>query len=153
LIASDSYDGLICSACVKGNEFLKDKGGEEGWMIIEPDGDGFKVVGRPEIEVEDEAKAIGAKREREEGLDEENKRVKLDGQEGDDQPNPLLESSAVTGADSEQEEGRIVTKHSGSTTASTRAKGKGDIFLAEGVREKLANTLDVSPPPQGPIYG
>jgi hypothetical protein len=146
LIPSDSYDGLICSACVKGNDFLKDKGGEEGWMIIEPDGDGFKVVGRPEIEVEDEAKAIGAKREREEGLDEENKRVKLDGEVDKDQPNPLLESSAITPqADLPQEEGGIETKPNESTTSSTRAKGKGDIFLAEGVRQELASTLDVSP--------
>jgi hypothetical protein len=154
LIPSDSYDGLICSACVKGIDYLKDKGGEEGWMIIEPDGDGFKVVGRPEIEVEDEAKAIGAKREREEGLDEENKRVKLDGQEGDDQPNPLSDSS--TGkpqADLPQEEGRIETKPTEPPTSSTRAKGKGDIFLAEGVRQELANTLDVSLPPQGPMHG
>jgi E3 ubiquitin-protein ligase UBR7 len=149
LIPSDSYDGLICSACVKGNDFLKVKGGEEGWMIIEPDGDGFKVTGRPEVEVGDKAKDTGAKRKREEGLDEENKRVKLDGQEGDDQPNPLSDSS--TGkpqADLPQEEGRIETKPTGPTTASTRAKGKGDIFLAEGVRDKMADTLDVSPPPQ-----
>jgi E3 ubiquitin-protein ligase UBR7 len=150
LIPSDSYDGLICSACVKGNDYLKDKGGEEGWMIIEPDGDGFKVIGRPKIEVEDKAKAIGAKREREEGLDEENKRVKLDGEAEKDQPNPLLESSAITPqADLPQEEGRIETKLSEPTTSS-RATGKGDIFLAEGVREKLANTLDVSSPLQVP---
>jgi len=148
LIPSDSYDGLICSACVKGNDYLKDKGGEEGWMIIEPDGDGFKVVGRPGIEVGDEAKDTGAKREREEDLDGENKRVKLDDQEGEDQPNPLLESGAVNGADSPREEGRIETKPSEPTLSSTTPKGKGDIFLAEGVRERLASTLDVSPPPQ-----
>jgi E3 ubiquitin-protein ligase UBR7 len=153
LIPSDSYDGLICSACVKGYDYLKDKGGEEGWMIIEPDGDGFKVVGRSNIEVGDKATEIGAKREREEGLDKENKRVKLDGEAEKDQPNPLSESSAVTGVDSQQEEGRIETKPSEPTTSSPRAKGKGDIFLAEGVREKLASTLDASSPLQIPTHG
>jgi len=117
-------------------------------MIIEPDGDGFKVVGRPEVELEGKANDTGAKREREEEIDEENKRVKLDDQEEKDQTNPLSESSAVTRADLPQEDGRIETIPSEPTTSSIRANGKGDIFLAEGVREKLASTLDVSPPSQ-----
>jgi hypothetical protein len=117
-------------------------------MTIEPDGDGFKVVGRPNTEVENEAYQTGAKREREEELGEENKRVKLDGQKEEEQSDPLSKSSVVTPqADLPQDEGQIETKPSEPTTSS-RAKGKGDIFLAEGVREKLASTLDVSPPPQ-----
>jgi E3 ubiquitin-protein ligase UBR7 len=149
LIPSDSYDGLICSACVKGNHYLKEKGEEEGWMIIEPDGAGFKVVGRPQIEVKGEEKDMGAKREREEETDEDNKRLKLDGQEREDRPHPLLGSRTITPqADLPQEEDRIETRPNEPKTSSTRTKGKGDIFLAGGVREKLANTLDVSPPPQ-----
>jgi E3 ubiquitin-protein ligase UBR7 len=149
LIPSDSYDGLICSACGKANDYLKDKGGEEGWMIIEPDGDGYKVVGRPKIEVEDKAEDTGAKRERDEETNEDNKRVKLDGGAEKDQPDPLSDSSTIIPqADIPQEEGPVETK-----TSSTSAKGKGDIFLAEGVREKLASTLDVSSPPQSPTQG
>ena len=153
MIPSDSYDGLICLACVKGNEYLKDKGGEEGWMIIEPDGDGFKVIGRPEVEVGDKAKDTGAKREREEEAGEGNKRVKLDGEAEKDQPNPLFESNSVKPqAGLLQDDGRIETKPN-EATPSTRAQGKGDIFLAEGVREKLASTLDVSPSLQIPTHG
>lgn len=122
-------------------------------MVIEPDGDGFKVVGRPRIEVKDVATGTGSKRERDEDLEEEKKRVKLDDQEREE-PNPLSESSPVKPkADLPHEEGQTDTKPSEPTASSTRTKGKGDIFLAEGVREKLASTLDVSPPPQGPMYG
>ena len=117
-------------------------------MIIEPDGDGYKVVGRPQTEVGDQAKDIGVKREREEESDEENKRLKLDAQEGKDQPTPLSDSSAVTGADLSQEAGRVEKKPSEPTASIMRTKGKGDIFLAEGVRDKLAGTLDVSSLPQ-----
>jgi len=148
LIPSDSYDGLICSACVTGNDYLKEKAGDEGWMIIEPDGDGFKVVGRPQTEVGDQAKEIGVKREREEESDGENKRLKLDAQEGKDKPTPLSDSSAVTGADLSHEAGRAETKPSEPTASTIRTKGKGDIFLADGVRDKLASTLDVSSLPQ-----
>ena len=121
-------------------------------MIIEPDGDGFKVVGRPRIEVKDVPTGTGSKRERDEDLEEEKKRVKLDDQEREE-PNTLLGSNPVKPqADLPQDDGRIETK-ANEATSSTRAKGKGDIFLAEGVRDKLASTLDVSPPPQGLIYG
>jgi len=117
-------------------------------MIIEPNGDGFMVVGRPGIEVGNEAKDTGAKREREEETDGESKRVKLDGQ-AETAADPPLQSSAITPqADLQQEDDRIETKPSEPTSSSTGHKGKGDIFLAEGVREKLASTLDVSPPPQ-----
>jgi len=153
LIPSDSYDGLICSACVMGNDYLKEKGGEEGWMIIEPDGDGYKVVDRPRSEVGDQAKDTGVKREREEESDGENKRLKLDAQEGKDQPTPLSDSSAVTGTDLSQEAGWVETKPSEPTASTMKIKGKGDIFLADGLRDKLASTLDVSSLPQAAVRG
>jgi hypothetical protein len=115
-------------------------------MIIEPDGDGFKVVGRPKIEAEAEVNATGAKRQREEETGKENKRVKLDDTEEKDQPIPVSQSSAVTaGTDLPQENGVVETNSNEPTTSSTGTKGKGDIFLAEGVRDKLASALDVSP--------
>ena len=136
-----------------GNDYLKEKGGEEGWMIIEPDGDGYKVVGRPQTEVGDQAKEIGVKREREEESDGENKRLKLDAQEEEHQPAPLSDSSAVTGVDLSHEAGRVETKPSEPTAFTMKIKGKGDIFLANGVRDQLANTLDVSSLPQVAVRG
>ena len=139
LIPSDTYDGLICAACVRGSAFIENRAGTEGWMVIEPRGDGtHEVIGRQDNEdrsprqaaVEersdhtkdgDDEIALGQKRPAEEITDENNaKKVKL---EGDSRA-----SSSVKAEENSQ----------------WRWKGKGDVFLAHGIRDGLKATLSVS---------
>nr|XP_019042807.1 E3 ubiquitin-protein ligase UBR7 [Kwoniella bestiolae CBS 10118]OCF21737.1 E3 ubiquitin-protein ligase UBR7 [Kwoniella bestiolae CBS 10118] len=116
LIRSDSYDGLICAECVKGNGFLRSQAGKEGWMIIEPEEDRgeWKVIGRkPNRKVEDEDEyAAGS-----------TKRTKLE----NGLATPITASDKSTSATEED---------------IWRWKGKGDIFLANGVRDQLKDQLD-----------
>ncbi|WVQ78008.1 hypothetical protein IAT38_000089 [Cryptococcus sp. DSM 104549] len=129
LIPSESYDGVICAQCVQSNPFLRSKAGSKGWMIIEPSEDGaWKVIGREEevsVEVKEEGKeeigdtVAGAKRIREEEDGEEaSKKVKLDG-EAPVEVAPQIQSMPEW-------------------------KGKGDIFLANGIRESLKLTIDAT---------
>lgn len=121
LIPSDSYDGLICAACVDSSEFVKSKAGSEGWMTIEPDAEGFKVVGRGQGR-----SAIaepGSKRHRDDDNDGTSKRLKTD------------EESGVTNTGSAKAEARSL-----STSAAT---GGSDVFLSHGIRDALRDKLDV----------
>lgn len=116
LIPSDTYDSLICGECVLSNSFLTSQAGKEGFMIIEPRESSWVVVGR-NIRQEDEVTVgLGEKRGLEESQ-ETSKRVKLD-----------------DGSEARERD---------AFTDSERRKGKGDIFLAHGVRNRLKFQLDV----------
>ncbi|OWZ65599.1 hypothetical protein AYX15_02945 [Cryptococcus neoformans] len=115
LIPSDTYDSLICGECVLSNSFLTSQAGKEGFMIIEPRESSWVVVGR-DIRQEDEVTVgLGEKRGLEESH-ETSKRVKLD-----------------DGSEARERD---------AFTDSERRKGKGDIFLAHGVRNRLKFQLD-----------
>lgn len=141
LIPSDTYDGLICAACVRGSAFIENRAGTEGWMMIEPRGDGtYEVVGGQEKEDEsipqaavkersdhanakngDDDIAVGKKRPAEEVMDENDaKKVKL---EGDSQASSSVKAEEIS---------------------QWKWKGKGDVFLAHGIRDGLKATLSVS---------
>lgn len=116
LIPSDTYDSLICGECVLSNPFLTSQAGKEGFMIIEPRESSWVVIGR-NMRHEDEIKiGLGEKRGLEEN-EEASKRVKLD------------DGSEARGGDA--------------FTDSEKRKGKGDVFLAHGVRNRLKSQLDV----------
>ncbi|OXC69828.1 hypothetical protein AYX13_01595 [Cryptococcus neoformans] len=115
LIPPDTYDSLICGECVLSNSFLTSQAGKEGFMIIEPRESSWVVVGR-NIRQEDEVTVgLGEKRGLEESQ-ETSKRVKLD-----------------DGSEARERD---------AFTDSERRKGKGDIFLAHGVRNRLKFQLD-----------
>lgn len=138
LIPSETYDSLVCGACVRKHPLLTRKAGTPGWMIIEPDpvtGE-MKVTGRsgdePRPAAKEEVKEDGApaadiksqKREAEDGdIDRPGKKVKV---EEESQPMDLQAGDVEPASES------------------AKLKGHGDVFLAEGVRERLKAELDVS---------
>lgn len=128
LIPSDSYDGLLCAACVNTSEYVTSKAGRDGWMTIEPDGEGYKVVGRLVAPISGETET-GAKRERPDEPLSPNKKAKIERENGD------MTINAQTGAKADAE-----------TETTNAGKGKGDVFLAHGIRERLQDELDVSNP-------
>lgn len=85
-------------------------------MIVEPRGSSWAVIGRS-IRQDDEAEVgLGEKRSPEENK-EKSKRIKLDDR-------------------SDAREGDV-------STDNEKRKGKGDVFLAHGVRNRLKFQLDV----------
>jgi E3 ubiquitin-protein ligase UBR7 len=129
LIPSDTYDGLICAACVRRNAFLASKAGTEGWMMVEPTEDGsLEVIGRP---AEQEVKAPETITSTEEAYSAES----IDGirkRSEEEADGPEAKKVKVKGSD-----------HTSvaESQSSWRWKGKGDVFLAHGVREGLKSTL------------
>ncbi|KAK8869888.1 hypothetical protein IAR55_000456 [Kwoniella newhampshirensis] len=123
LIPSETYDGLICSDCVRANTYLTSKAGTEGWMIIEPTDDGgWQVVGR-----KDES---GGMTKAEVNTLENGKRALADTDEqGEGVPKKKVKLQ-VGPTSSEPSHGEW------------QLKGKGDIFLANGVRDGLQSILD-----------
>ncbi|OCF38488.1 hypothetical protein I317_07730, partial [Kwoniella heveanensis CBS 569] len=191
LIRSDSYDGLICGACVKGNDYLRSKAGEAGWMIIEPASTSlssasegqWEIIGRindggvlEAKQMEDAGQAgspsepseatSNGKRALDEAVDGEEgpgakKKLKVDG-------NEQISSATTTSLEASHQPAEVATPRSlapddgvthdakpdgklGSTedrevdtAAGWKWKGKGDVFLANGIRDQLKSTLDAS---------
>jgi E3 ubiquitin-protein ligase UBR7 len=173
LIPSESYDGLICAACVKSHPLLRDRAGTEGWMIIEPNqgGEGgFRVVGRREettttkqdeadgkrdergVKGDEHGDKSGRTKELISGTSEEktDKRLSADESLG---KRSRSEEAEAAGSDAEVKRPKLESNGQVEATATATAtvtapwkwKGKGDVFLAYGVREALKNELDVSP--------
>ncbi|WVF72282.1 hypothetical protein IAT40_007094 [Kwoniella sp. CBS 6097] len=165
LIRSESYDGLICAACVNGNEYLRSRAGEAGWMIIEPSSSegAWEVLGRPNDgdgpveKKEKKAQAgnidgtpdinVNGKRTLGEEVAEEDeqsgKKVKLDS--GSIVMAPQLEGDHDQAAGSAPVTTAAQTNDTAETSereAEWKWKGKGDIFLANGIRDQLKFTLD-----------
>ncbi|WVR05098.1 hypothetical protein IAU60_002110 [Kwoniella sp. DSM 27419] len=160
LIPSESYDGLICGACVKGNRYLRSMAGKTGWMIIEPvaaqeagDATGsVRVIGRrksPAVEpaaLPDHADTNGNKRVLEDDTSDGSaaKKVKLEGPQeelasGEAQPTPSSGAIAQNDANGSSPNRRDVNALE---TSDWPWRGKGDVFLAHGVREDLKGKLD-----------
>jgi E3 ubiquitin-protein ligase UBR7 len=138
LIPSDTYDGLICSACVEGNQCLREQRGKPGWITIVPEGEAYRVIGRPEDRAD--ATEFGAKRERADEEDGQNKRVKLDEEEAP--------STKVEDAESSRPEDETAKNDISQSVKAPSGTSKGDIFLVDGIREKLQAELDVCSPPR-----
>ncbi|WVQ98647.1 hypothetical protein IAU59_005778 [Kwoniella sp. CBS 9459] len=180
LIRSESYDGLICSACVKGNEYLRSRAGDTGWIIIEPassltegDGEKWEVVGKMgDTEKDKVGLDPGADGRETEDVNPSGKRP-LDGanaeedeQSGkkirlDEQPTRVATTvpggnenlTATTAAsktvnhvddllDNVESDGPDVGRAETGNARGWKWKGKGDIFLANGIRDQLKSTLD-----------
>ena len=133
LIPSGAYDGLICAACVRRNAFVNDRAGKDGWMMIEPndDGVGWRVIGRS-LELEEEknragSPSAGLKRCLDnEKREETAKRPRLEN--GVNNIEPKIERDAEL---------------AGARSLEWTQEAKGDVFLADGVRDRLKATLDV----------
>ncbi|ODO11468.1 hypothetical protein I350_00248 [Cryptococcus amylolentus CBS 6273] len=122
LIPSDTYDSLICSACVRSNPFMKSQAGKGGWMMIEPSSSGsWEVIGKSatgsDSQIVDEMKN-GKRALQENEADAHAKKIKLDD--------------------------ATVQASSGEETSDWKWQGKGDVFLSHGIREKLKTQLDES---------
>jgi E3 ubiquitin-protein ligase UBR7 len=129
LIPSDSYDGLICASCVNSSDYVKSKAGKEGWMTIEPDVEGFKVVGRISIDTTEEK---GLKRERTDTVEGPIKKIKTE------------EGQGVVEEESNRDARKAsVEEESDSPPTKVKTGGRGDIFLCHGVRDILRSELDV----------
>lgn len=129
IIPSESYDGLICGECVKGHHVLRDKAGIEGWMMIVPNDSGeFEVIGR--------AKGAGPSP----GEEDQPKREDLEAQ-----GQAMGEMSKKRSLDTSIEESDTKRRRlEGEQSGSEPGRGAGDVFLANGQREKLKLELDVS---------
>jgi E3 ubiquitin-protein ligase UBR7 len=122
LIPSESYDGLICAACVDGHPLLKEHAGKPGWMVIEPTDTGsYEVMGRLDTAQRDTEGKEAGKAE-------------------DDMPTlgkrPAEDDLTSDGA----KRARVGEETSKSL------QGKRDVFLAHGIREQLESTLSVRQP-------
>lgn len=112
LIPSDTYDCLVCAACVDLSPFIAEKRGTEGWMVIVPDGEGWRVVGRiEEVNGSDGCNGVeegetGTKRPRADETSSEAKRARVDEE-----------------------------------TARSISVAAGDVFIALGIRDRLAAEL------------
>ncbi|WWC90124.1 uncharacterized protein L201_005057 [Kwoniella dendrophila CBS 6074] len=157
LIKSDTYDGLICAACVKDNGYLRKQAGKEGWMIIEPVNSqgGWKVIGQqsetsptslqnPEVAPVSQGGLTGKRKvedadsEESKGENEDSKRIKLEN--GLSTPITATNEATIT-LPSISTKG--LTENDEKTDFSEwKWKGRGDIFLANGIRDKLVNELD-----------
>jgi len=129
LIPSDTYDSLICGACAEKSSYIKEQKGRSGWMVIEPGEGGqggFVIIGK---EQRDETR-LGEKRP----LDNSSSEIVEKKSRIDDSNNESVASMGNASATEEKGE-----------TEKTSWKGKGDVFLAHGIRERLKATLDVSP--------
>lgn len=115
MIRSDTYDGLICATCVQSHPILTANAGSEGWMMIEPEAGGWTVIGRGE-------KTLKRKIEDNEG---DSKRARFE-HDAHPETDAVTTESVPPGNDPD-----------------VQWKGKGDVFLADGVREKLKAKLDV----------
>lgn len=132
LIPSDSYDGLICAACVRMNPFIEAQAGQEGYMMIEPKDDGsLDIVGKKTNEEKPYMKDTSEKKEGTSNNPIEKKRSAEE-----TQSEPAAKKIKVVEA--------VEVRPSCSETNGCKWKGKGDVFLAHGVREQLKSTLSVS---------
>jgi E3 ubiquitin-protein ligase UBR7 len=141
LIPSDTYDGLICAACVEGNEYLKSKAGSNGWMLIgkKEDGEGYEVLGRGD-QASTEGIETGVKRAREVGEGKEDaKRIKVDSDDTNETRARHTEDPGIAKTSTS------VAGPSSSSTTPIISPGKRDIFLSHGIRERLNAELDVCP--------
>ncbi|WOO85488.1 Protein mlo2 [Vanrija pseudolonga] len=126
LIPSDTYDALICADCVRPHSLLSERAGTSGWMAIVPgekEGE-WTVVGRAE------SATNGSKRSLEETDLPDAKRTRVEGSSEQDAVSAAV--NAEVGA----------TAKPVDSTPATRRKGAGDIFLANGIRERLGRELD-----------
>ena len=136
LIPSDTYDGLICANCVKSNHFLREKAGQTGFMIIEPTTDGWEVLGRSTPKEEQEPVETAAATNGSDDPKDEMGKGQENGNDPKREPDELAEERPLKKA-------RLDLEMYPSTTADVILKGKGDIFLADGIREELKASLSV----------
>lgn len=149
LIKSDTYDGLICAACVSSHDYLRSQAGRTGWMVIEPKDGGWEVLGRPDGQAPSLRSSSAADVKEANGTDRS---------AGTDIPlisvkagvNAKRSIEEVSPSEAEPSASPVDKKakkedHPTESLALLVLRGKGDVFLADGVRERLKATLPVSP--------
>ena len=138
LIPSETYDGLICAACVNQHPLLVEHAGSEGWMIIEPDiNGGFEVVGRP--------MPLSSKDPVDKGSDLEEIRGDADREQEQVSSPTTGDTRKRSAGDADVESNKRARQELQvpPTAVKRECQGKGDIFLAHGIRSVLQTTLPV----------
>jgi E3 ubiquitin-protein ligase UBR7 len=143
LIPSETYDGLICASCVSGNAYLQENAGQPGWMIIEPSENGVhQVLGRERpLESDAHGSRVAA------GKDEEAASgAAADVPTGENEVSHKRPAESDDGGTMATKRLRLDTSNTPDkpATHSPQRKGKGDVFLAHGVRTALKDRLPVS---------
>lgn len=139
LIPSESYDSLVCGACVRKHPLLARKAGMPGWMIIEPDAASgeMKVIGRLSDGADPDARD---KAKKEDPSPEESRPQKREAEEdGAERPGKRAKPEEPGGSSDTRS-----SEASSATEQHSTPRGHGDVFLADGIRERLKTELDVS---------
>ena len=151
-IPSDTYDGLICAACVSGNSVLKEKAGSDGWMAIEPpevDSTEWRVLGRKDLEaVKPEAGEMVDSVTSEKKADPDSEIPSgIDPSEADTERDGELLATGIKRRADDEDDGGLSKKarvgDGGAMTTPRTLRGAGDVFLSHGVRDHLKATLSV----------
>ncbi|TXT07117.1 hypothetical protein VHUM_03287 [Vanrija humicola] len=124
LIPSDTYDALICADCVRSHSLLSERAGTTGWMVIVPgekEGE-WAVAGRAD------SATNGSKRALEETHLPGAKKARVE-ESSAEKPAPVVVTAETD----------VTVKPANSVPRT----GAGDIFLANGIRDRLARELDV----------
>lgn len=105
-------------------------------MIVEPTEDGtFVVIGRSEVVT------AGTKRDHD-GEEQEGKKARLD--HGVEDDGPAEQSASEKVGEPEATETKATISKPAEDKQKAARKGSGDLFLAHGLRARLAKELDVS---------
>lgn len=152
LIPSDSYDGLICAACVDSSDLCRSRAGTRGWMIIEQSSEGPVVIGRDTEGVADVTTTgpqveSNLKREREVEDLSSVKRTKTDAESS---TGPDSKSADGLNADQSRTKVPVNTPKPQQQAQVKDRQSKRDVFLAHGIREQLQTELDVRLPSVSP---
>jgi E3 ubiquitin-protein ligase UBR7 len=153
LIKSDTYDGLICAACVSSHGYLRSQAGRTGWMVIEPKDGGWEVLGRADGQAPLLSSSAADVKDtngtdRSAGTDSAPISVKAgaNAKRSIEEVSPSEAESPALPVDKKAKK----EDHPTESLPPLVLRGKGDVFLADGVRERLKATLPVSPPMNSP---
>lgn len=149
LIKSDTYDGLICAACVSSHGYLRSQAGRTGWMVIEPKDGGWEVLGRPDEQAPSLRSSSAADVKEANGTDRSagtdipliSVKAGVNAKRSIEEVSPSEAEPSILPMDKKAKK----VDHPTESLALLVLRGKGDVFLADGIRERLKAALPVSP--------
>lgn len=146
LIKSDTYDGLICAACVSSHGYLRSQAGQSGWMVIEPKDGGWEVLGRadgqaPSLRSSSAADVNGTDISAGTNIPPVSVKAGANAKRSIEEVSPSEAEPSASPVDKKAKK----EDHPTESLTPRVLRGKGDVFLADGVRERLKATLPVSP--------